>query len=483
MNRKWLSLPLLLAGALALGSCSGLPHPAGGGGGTATFSLSLTDAIPPGTSDLNFVVTITGITLDPSTGPSVSLLASPVTLDLARLQPDTLSFGATAVPAGTYSSITVTLSSPVVVTIFNQSGATLSGCANGKVCKIPIAAAGPIKVTSSLFPIALANAQQTGVRLDFNFANAITITAGTLGVNFSLPNVLSAVTLPQGNPPAGQLDSVDDYLGVVSAVNQSAKTFTLQSLTRAPLQISATANNNTVFDAFPVPAGCAAPSFSCVSVGQVLSVDLGLNTDGTLTAREMEFEDASADDEIEGIVTSIDTSTQFRVAVTDKVQAASGTLLATIAVGDPVIVTLQLSPQFVADTKGLPIPVSPLAVFQNSTDTGQMRPGETVEVRVKSFTAGIGGNPATVAVDRVRLRFTRVTVTVTGAPTDPFFNVTGFPPFFALVTPAQVQTFGLQTQFEGVPGVTGLSDSNVVSIRALYINSAPPFFAARVRKH
>jgi len=88
-----------------------------------------------------------------------------------------------------------------------------------------------------------------------------------------------------------------------------------------------------------------------------------------------------------------------------------------------------------------------------------------------------------VAVDRVRLRFTRVTVTVTGVPTDPFFNVTGFPPFFALATPAQVETFPLQTQFEGVPGVTGLGDSNLVSIRALYINSAPPLFAARVRKH
>src|SRR5713101_1953665 len=482
MNRKWLSLSFFLAAALGLVSCSGLPHPAGGGGGTATFSLTFTDAFPSGTSGLTSVITITGITLDPPTGSSVSLLASPVTLDLARLQPDTLSFGATAVPAGTYSSITVTVSNPVV-TIFNQSGAALSGCTNGAVCKIPIAAAGPIKVTSSPFPIALTSAQQTGVRLDFNLANAITNTAGNLGVNFSLPNVLSAVTLPQGNPPTGQLDSVDDYLGVVTAVSQTAKTFTLQSLTRAPLQVSAIANNNTVFDAFPVPAACASPSFSCVSVGQVLSVDLGLDTDGTLTAREMEFEDAAADDEIEGIVTSVDTPTQFSVAVTDKIQAASGTLVGTVAVGDPVIVTLLVSPQFVVDTKGLLIPPSPLAVFQNSTDTAQMRPGEVVEVRVKTFIAGIGGNPATVAVDRVRLRCTGVPVTVTGAPTDPFFNVTGFPPFFALATPAQVETFPLQTQFEGVVGVSGLSDSNLVSIRALYINSAPPLFAARVRKH
>jgi hypothetical protein len=102
-----------------------------------------------------------------------------------------------------------------------------------------------------------------------------------------------------------------------------------------------------------------------------------------------------------------------------------------------------------------------------------------VQVRVKSFTAG---TPPVVAVDRVRLRFSRFTATVSGAPAAPFFNITNLPPFFALGI-VQVQTFGVQTHFEGVSDVTGLADSQIVSLRALYINAAPPFYALAVRKH
>lgn len=480
MNRKRLYLPLSLAAALALGSCSGAPHP-GGGGGTATFSLTFTDSIPANTSILNFVFTITGITLDPATGSSISLLSAPVTLDLARLQTDDISLGATTVPAGTYSSITLTVSNPVV-TLFNQSGAAISGCANGSVCKIPIAASGSIKVTTSPFPLTLTSSQKTGVRLDFNFANAITSSAGTLGVNFALANVLSAAALPQGNPPTGEFDTVADYLGVVSAVNQSTKTLTLSSLTLIPSQVTATVTTNTVFDNFTISASCPSPSLACVAVGQVLSAELAVNSDGTLTATEIEFEDAAADDELEGIVSSVDSATQFHIAVTDKVQAASGSNLGSVAPGDLAAVNLQASPSFVVDSKGLVIPTGPLGNFQNSSDTSQMKPGEVVQVRVKTFSAPPGPISAVVAVDRVRLRFSRFTATVSGAPFAPFFNISGLPPFFAVVGTVQVQTFSLQTHFEGVTDVTGLADSNTVSLRAIYINAAPPFYALAVRK-
>ncbi len=482
MKSRIKTIAVLLA-AFGLASCSG-PRTGGGGvggGGTATFSVSLTDAPPAGITVLTFNLTITGVTLNPTTGTPVSLLTAPLTVDLARLSPDSIRLSSSSVPAGNYQTISVTVSNPVL-TIVNQSAAPLSGCAVNAVCKIPLTAAGSLTFNSAPFPLTLINGQQTGVRLEFNLANAITSTATTLAVDFTQPNVLKAISLPIAGLPAGQLDFFEDYLGVVTAVNQTTRSFTLQSLTRAPFQITATANTLTVFDDFPFNTSCPAPAFSCLALGQVLSADLVLNSDGTLTATEIEFLDPGTDDELEGIVTSVDTATQFHIAVTDKLQASTGSLITGLGVGDPVIVTLTASPAFTVAAKGIPIPPAPLAVFQTSTDTGRMRPGETVEVRVKTFTAGTSGNPPTVSADRVRLRFTRVTATVRVPVTGNFFNLANFPALFAITTTAQVQTFVPQTSFENVASASALSSADVVSIRALYISSAPPFFAAKVRK-
>jgi hypothetical protein len=88
-------------------------------------------------------------------------------------------------------------------------------------------------------------------------------------------------------------------------------------------------------------------------------------------------------------------------------------------------------------------------------------------------------------VDRVRLRFTRTTGTVSGSPASPLFNIDGLtlPPLFGLAAPAQVQTFGNLTIFENVADVNNLAAGNTVSIRALYFkNSTPAFCATKVRK-
>jgi len=483
MNWKWASrfvFGAAAAAAVAFSGCGNANSIHIGGGGNATFAVTITDAMPANTSITSFVVTISGITADPTSGSSVSLLSAPATVDLVRLQADDLFVSSTSITAGSYASVTVTLANPVV-TFVNRSGSTISGCANGAVCKVAVAASGSVKLATSPFPLTLTENQKTGVRLDFNFANAISVSGGNLAVNFAQAGVLSAAVLPQGNPPSGESDFVSDYLGVVTAVNASSKTVTLSSLTLFPAQVTATVNSNTVFDNFTIAGSCPSPSLSCVATGQVLSADLSVNSDGTLTASEIEFEDTAADDELEGVVTSVNAATQFSMAVTGKIQANSS-LIGSVAVGDPVIVNLQINPAFAVDEKGLAIPVGPLGLFQGSSDTSVMVPGEVVQVRVKTFSLPPAPASAIVAVDRVRLRFSRFTATVSGGPTPPFFDITNLPPFFALGI-VQVETFPLQTHFEGVTDASGLADAQTVSLRALYINAAPPFYALSVRKH
>src|SRR5260370_29765913 len=136
------------------------------------------------------------------------------------------------------------------------------------------------------------------------------------------------------------------------------------------------------------------------------SPDFTLNNNGTFTATEIEFEDTATDDEITGVVFSIDATTQtnFTIVVLDKLEAASGSLIGGVSVGNLATVQLAISPTFVVDTKGLVIPQSPLSLFQGSSNTAQMLGGQVVQARVKTFTAASPAVNGTLTTDPVALR-------------------------------------------------------------------------------
>src|SRR5258708_19298512 len=132
---------LLSLFALGLVACSGKPNPPCtvncGGSGTASLSLTLTATPltpPPNTNLLSFFVDINTITLTPASGTAVNipLNATAIGVDLTRLQSDSVFLGtAAAAPAGSYSSITVSLSNPVVTFCTQTLGNT--ACAPGTV--------------------------------------------------------------------------------------------------------------------------------------------------------------------------------------------------------------------------------------------------------------------------------------------------------------------------------------------------------------
>src|SRR5216684_5581985 len=92
----------------------------------------------------------------------------------------------------------------------------------------------------------------------------------------------------------------------------------------------------------------------------------------------------------------------------------------------------------------------------------------------------------TVTANRVRLRMTQFTANVSGAPVPPNFIVGSLPSLFtgAGISSIQVMTSS-QTDFEGVTGVSGLADTNTVSLRGLLFNNGanpPVLVAKKVRK-
>src|SRR5216683_2230230 len=493
MNRiKTLSFfPLLLLTALSLAACSGSKNrcTTNCGGGTATVSLTLVaDTLPANPSILSFKVSILGITLTPTTGTAQTIHPSPSVVDLMRLQSDTAFLGTlTNVPSGSYT-IQVSLSMPEI-TFLNDTGSTITAngqtCSNGAVCSATFTTVGTPTIGS--FTITATSGGQQGIGLDFNLKNAISLSTGTLSVNFNPaspnPGVLTAFTLPRTNANLGtnQLELIEDFTGVVSI---SGNNVTITSNTRGAL--TATSTSASFFDPSPDNAHCLGPAnnfTSCVAKGQIASVDTFLKSDGTLDLKEFEPLNQTQQDFIEGIVYAVNTPTQFSIAVTDKVPAATNPLIGGLNTGDRLTVNIGTQP-FLVDSKGLGVQNSFAAdynLFATQTTTSAVHPGQTVAIHVSALTAA---NPPTLAiatVDTVILRWSRFRANVVSA-TSTTVNIDTLPSYFAIpasTTQEVVQAFltgalgtdGV-TNLDGVANTTSsLTVGQPVGLRVLYLQN------------
>ena len=508
MNRsKALSfLPvLLLLAALSLAACSGPKGPCivnCGGSGTATVSLTLVaDTLPPNPSILSFKVTTGAITLTPTSGTALTFQPpSPFVIDLMRLQSDTALLGSlTNVPSGSYT-VQVSLSSPEI-TFLNDTSSTITAngvtCLSNQVCTATFTSVGTPTIGS--FTLNATSGGKQGIEFDFNLNNAISLSSGTLAINFNpsspSPGVLTAFTLPRANANLGtnQLELAEDFTGVVSI---SGSNVTITSPTRGTL--TATSTSNSFFDPSPDGLICPTPStISCVVAGQIASVDAFLKSDGTLELKEFEPLNATQQDFVEGTVYAVNSPTQFAIAVTDKVQRATNSLIGGLNTGDllTVNITTPISKTFLVDTKGLAVLAGDLGLFQGRSDTSAVHPGQTIAVHVTVFVAANGTTIAAATADTVMLRWSRLIATPTTASATTF-SVSAVPSYFK-ITPASVfptQVFSGTLGAQGVTNLDGITTAaNViigvpVGLRVLYLenttNSAQfPFMAAKIRQH
>ena len=451
----------VLSAALVAGCGGSYSPPAinpGPGAQSAQVSVSLTDAPPAGVTVFTFEVTVTGATLNPG-GVDVLAGKGPQRIEVKKLETENAFLSTANVAAGNYTSLNLTFSNPEL-TFRNDTGAMLAGCASGSVCEIK--PSGTLSATvSGLFYST--SGSQTGILVDLNIANLLT---QSLGVDFS---AASAVTATQQTKEAeGELEDIDDVNGIVS--NPSSSQLTLQTTDMG--NITVTIDSNTQFDGFDT---CAAANATCVQAGQSVEVDLLLLASGGFLAKKIELEDdaqQAAEDELDGVISKIDGPAQFEIVVNDELRT-----VANVSVGDPVTVMLTTSgggTSFQVDTNGLTVPSSLQQAFESATDTSQLLPGQTVQVRKLTMTGGPVPAAITITTDRVRLRDTSFTATISGAPSGNNFNVGGLPGLFtaAGVSQIQVQTSS-QTNFDNVSGVSGLADGSTVSLRGLLFISTP----------
>src|SRR5713101_4925561 len=459
MNRSVLAVcGLLFVCVLVIYSCGGsMSNPLQQG--RPALSVTVTDTPPAGVSVLSFEVSVTGATLNPG---SVDLLAGrgPVRIEVENPETESGFLNTARVAPGTYTSLNLTFANPEL-TFKNGTTGTLTSTVNFPSPGLTITGS-----SSGMMQEEDDERTAMGIQVDLNVN---TILSGTLGVDFSQSGTVSVKQLTREGE--GEFDDVNDLKGVVQNLNTTKMTFTLHTMTG---DFSITTDSHTQFEF----ENCMANNFSCLQNNMVVRVDVMMMPGGIFLAKEIGFEDDAEDDELEGVVFKIDDAMHFEMVVLDELRSLNN-----VSVGNPVIVTLS-SPTFQVQMEELSAPSGLVSAFQGATDTSQLLPGQAVEIRLTA--PANAGPPITVTANRVRLRMTQFTANVSGAPVPPNFIVGSLPSLFtgAGISSIQVMTSS-QTDFEGVTGVSGLADTNTVSLRGLLFNNGanpPVLVAKKVRK-
>jgi hypothetical protein len=496
MNRKISFLVALLTLAVSLCSCSGIKQQqctvnCGGAGGNLT--LTLFDAPPAGVSFITLNMPISLISLTPTTGADVNLLSTSTTFELTRLQSDSTGLGTFAVPAGTYTTLKVFETNSPSGVWFNGSATSILGCNPNTICNFAGGAQGQLtidltKVTGlSAQGLVVTSGENISLGIELNLNTALTATNG-LDFDLKQTGALTAVTLPRTGQSSGTIDTVQDFLGKVTAV--SGGKITLQNNAGITLIGTASSTTTTFDPPPPVPNPGTTPcggnfNLACVAVGQTLSVDGNVAADGTIALTNVDFLDIPAADEVQGTIFLTNTPGKFTLIVNDKIQTSTNAVLTPVGPGFTINVTPDtVAPViFAVDTSNLVASVP--AGFLDASD---IQNGQNVLVHVKSVTAAGQGTLINIVADRLLLRFSRLTGSITSI-SGPVFLVSNLQSFFA--PPAAtfgVQTFSPQTTFDNVIGgsINGLTVGDSVSVRALFLNPSKvqqAFLAASVRKH
>ena len=496
-SKRLLSLLLLFSSALLLASCSGGHH----GGCTtncpstnATVSITLYDTAPSGMTLLSFTLPIAGISLNPKTGSPIVITPLVNTVEATRLQTDSvlLADGATVAP-GTYTlNVTLGPTSGNTNAFINTTGSSITyslngttfTCVNNAVCYLPAGAVVTITPTNTF---TLSGGQKVWIGLDLNLSNAITTTNG-LSVDFTQSKVLTPTTTTRVGLPAGAVDTLEDFVGVVTALNPTSITVqngvTGQKLTAA--LNSSTEYDNTYPSANSYSACGSSTAITCLKIGSTVSVDSTLDSSGTITATEVDVLDAASVDEIEGIIYPTSVSGLFGLIVADKVSQSGNAVLSATSTGwgTGILVNVSSATVFAIDTKTLSSVVT--SIPTGFSTTADLLAGQQVRMQVSNVTSTTtnGTTVISATANKLLLRYSRMT----GAPSN--VGQTSFffaPPTYittldTLLGSALISYTVSTTAYDGVTNTPSLANGSVVSVRALFLNNlTPTLYVAKAR--
>jgi hypothetical protein len=254
--------------------------------GTTQVQFRVGDA--PADSVISFEVSLASpITLHPAGGSAaVTVALGKNRFELTHMAGDMEPLAVMGVPAGTYSSIDVTVTNPEVVFV-NSSGVTQ---------KLEGKASTPIKIT--LNPAITIGANASVVDFDFNVANSLTFDAQGNVTGFSFTGSSVTVAASAVGKDGDEDDDDGEFENIVGTVtNVSGSNFTLM-VSQTGMPLTFTTDGNTEFKD-------GASSSLATLMNTIVKVEGETKADGTLYAKEVEGVEDENGAEIEGQITKV----------------------------------------------------------------------------------------------------------------------------------------------------------------------------------
>ncbi len=369
---EYLSTGVAAVTVLLLSGCTGISVATPAAIAQATNgSLSIVAQSTPSTlaTVQSLRLQITSAVLNPG---NVQLMTTPVTLDLANITTGSAFLATASVPAGTYSSLAVSFSTPSL-SVSNTSGTPLAipggSCAAQSTCTfVPALTTGQANISTGVLPLTVTSGKTTSF--------ALTLAVGKIlqsddsldfssGVNTG-PNQVgtSSTNLNNGNTP------LDAAIGVVQSIANGQ--LVLLNETNDVLPVI-TVDSGTVFN-YPLTI-CPANNNSCIAAGEIIVANLSLTPAGAVHAESISYADMSNTKLLQGTVSSISQPTNSFQLLVDK---SFGFTSSPSPDESTVIVTLQPGSVFGINSTGYPA-VSSGTSFSSLND---MVVGQTVLIDV-----------------------------------------------------------------------------------------------------
>jgi hypothetical protein len=420
------------------------------GGNKAQVSFTIHDNAPVGITVLSLQFQIKSALLQPG-NVSISL---PETVELTQLQSDTAFISSIQVPVNTYTSLVLDIENPSM-TFINNTGGPITPfqgptCATGAVCTFTPAVTQGNTVTftsAPIFPLALTVAEEVGLELDVDLANLV---QGNFTLDYSTGFALSQLASVQG---AAELRKLHHTLGTAGTVGVNSFLFT--SATGIPFNVTVDGNTKFLFG-----AACPANAFGCVKAGQVLELDLSLEGNGTILAKEVDFEADGNVEEISGLVVALGAGsppTSFQMLVRQASPAAA------VLAGTFDTVTIGAGTTFSVDNHSFVLPAG-----LTFTTAANLLVGQEVlaDVTITQVPA------AAITTSTIALRRSQITALVSTAPTPggTTFVLNPLPSLFQTAAPTNILFLDVDTtaqttfEFFSPDTISGVTQGGNVSV-------------------
>lgn len=230
---KWTRGFLIFFLAVAISSCGGgVSSPPPGQNSKIGTSFIIGQDAPLG-SVLAFRITLTGLSASDGTN-TISLITQPQDIEFARLNGLRTLLDIKSVPAGSYTSIAATISSPVISYLDASTTPPSVGTINGTLTQssITVQLSQPLVVTDNGL---------VGLHMDFRLGSSIQVDA-----NGQITGTVNPKIVFHAVPPDAPDAVIDELRGGVVSVNVAGGSFVMQG----PLwrQLTVTTDANTLFE-------------------------------------------------------------------------------------------------------------------------------------------------------------------------------------------------------------------------------------------